>query len=108
MPNPISWLIKDSEGIKVSDKIILFFIKTFYLSLRIILRIVLGREKREKFYVERGIDFGIFWNKFYRFRGNSDGSTLLKFKMPKYNFEFYCRTNKDDFQVMTVREDQII
>jgi FkbM family methyltransferase len=33
---------------------------------------------------------------------------LLKFKMPKYNFEFYCRKNKDDFKTMTFHEDDIL
>ena len=28
--------------------------------------------------------------------------------MPKYNYEFYCRNNKDDFQVMTFHEYDII
>jgi FkbM family methyltransferase len=28
--------------------------------------------------------------------------------MPKYNFEFYCRNNKDDFKIMTIHEQNII
>jgi FkbM family methyltransferase len=28
--------------------------------------------------------------------------------MPKYNFEFYCRNNKDDFINMTLREEDIV
>ena len=28
--------------------------------------------------------------------------------MPKYNYEFYCRNNSDDFKIMTFHEDAII
>src|SRR5919109_1742357 len=35
-------------------------------------------------------------------------SKYLRFKMPKYNFEFYCRKNKDDFKIMTIHEQDII
>ena len=33
---------------------------------------------------------------------------LLKFKMPKHDFEFYCRKNIDDFKTMTFHEDEIL
>jgi FkbM family methyltransferase len=33
---------------------------------------------------------------------------LCKFRIPKYNYEFYCRNNNDDFQTMTFHEDDII
>jgi FkbM family methyltransferase len=49
------------------------------------------------------------WNKFYRFRKiDKTNSKLLKFKMPKYNYQFYCRNNKDDFQIITFHEDDIL
>ena len=103
----IAWLLKESEGITLLDKLVLFFVKFIYLSLRIILRIFLGKNRRDRLYIERGLDFGDFWNKFFMHLRRDKGE-LLKFKMPKYGFEFYCRNNKDDFKVMTIHEDDII
>lgn len=103
----ISWL-KTSEGVAITDKILLFFIKISYTSLRFSF-LVLGRKRRNKLFEERGLNFGTLWNKFYRFRKiDKTNSKLLKFKMPKYNYQFYCRNNKDDFQIMTFHEDDIL
>lgn len=105
----ISWLTK-SEGITISDKILIFFIKLFYINLRFLL-LILGRKRRNKIIEEQGLDYGTLWNKFYykfSYRNNKNDSALLKFKMPKYNYEFYCRNNNDDFQIMTFHENEII
>lgn len=103
----ISWL-KTSEGVAITDKILLFFIKISYISLRFSF-LVLGRKRRNNLFEERGLNFGTLWNKFYRFRKiDKTNSKLLKFKMPKYNYQFYCRNNKDDFQIMTFHEDDIL
>jgi FkbM family methyltransferase len=107
MQNLISWFIKNSEGITIFDKCILFVLKIIYLSLRILLRLVLGKKRRDRLYVERGLDFGVFWYKSFKFL-RPGNSSLLKFKVPKYNYEFYCRVNKDDFKIMTIHEDDII
>ena len=107
MLNLILWFIKNSEGITIFDKCILFFLKIIYLGLRILLRLALGKKRRDRFYVKRGLDFGVFWYKTFKFL-KPDDSTLLKFKVPKYDYEFYCRINKDDFKIMTIHEDDII
>ena len=107
MLNLILWFIKNSEGITIFDKCILFFLKIIYLGLRILLRLALGKKRRDRFYVKRGLDFGVFWYKTFKFLKPGD-STLLKFKVPKYDYEFYCRINKDDFKIMTIHEDDII
>ncbi|HEX2124411.1 MAG TPA: FkbM family methyltransferase [Nitrososphaeraceae archaeon] len=101
------WFIKNSEGITIFDKCILFFLKIIYLGLRILLRLALGKKRRDRFYVKRGLDFGVFWYKTFKFL-KPGNSTLLKFKVPKYDYEFYCRINKDDFKIMTIHEDDII
>src|ERR671919_1293041 len=107
MQNLISWFIKNSEGITIFDKCILFFLKIIYLGLRILLRLALGKKRRDRFYIKRGLDFGVFWYKSFKFL-RPGNSSLLKFKVPKYNYEFYCRVNKDDFKIMTIHEDDII
>ena len=93
-------------GVNAIDNIILFSLKVTYLWRRVLLRLILGKKRRDRLYVEQGLDFGDFLYKavkFFRPR-----SKLLKFKVPKYNYEFYCRINKDDFIVMTRHEDVII
>jgi FkbM family methyltransferase len=85
----------------------LFVLKIIYLGLRIVLRLVLGKKRRDRLYVERGLDFGVFWYKSFKFL-RPGNSSLLKFRVPKYNYEFYCRVNKDDFKIMTIHEDDII
>jgi FkbM family methyltransferase len=107
MLNWIYWLLKESEGVTALDKLVLFFVKFIYLSLRVVLRIVLGKKKGDRLYIKRGLDFGDFWNKFFKYLRRNNRK-LLKFKMSKYGFEFYCRNNKDDFKVMTIHEDDII
>src|SRR5215216_176024 len=105
MGNFISWL-RESEGLTISDKLLVFFIKVFYLNFRIILRIALGKKRRDRLYNERGLDYGDFLYKAVKFF--RPGSKLLKFKLPKYNYKFYCRPNKDDIQIMTGHEVDII
>ncbi|MBD0359892.1 MAG: hypothetical protein ICV56_04170, partial [Nitrososphaeraceae archaeon] len=105
MRNIISWL-KESEGVTISDKLLVFFIKIIYANFRIIMRIALGKKRRDRLYRERGLDFADFLFKAVKlFRTRAK---LLKIKVPKYNYEFYCRINKDDFIVMTRHEDVII
>jgi FkbM family methyltransferase len=107
MLNLILWFIKNSEGMTIFDKCILFFLKIIYLGLRILLRLALGKKRRDRLYVKQGLDFGVFWYKTFKFL-RPGTSTLLKFKVPKYDYEFYCRINKDDFKIMTIHEDDII
>src|SRR5215207_4662485 len=103
----ISWL-KKSEGVSYYDKVLLFCVKLFYLSLRLVL-LVLGKKRRNRLIEERDLYFGSVWNRIYKLPLiKKKHSALLKFKMPKYNYEFYCRNNKDDFQVMTFHEYDII
>jgi hypothetical protein len=102
MQNLISWLLKGVQGVTASDKVLLFFVKIIYLSLRLVIKTTLGKERRKRFYIEHDLDFGVFCTNFFRFfQSNKNDPNLLKFKIPKYNFEFYCRKNKDDFNIMT-------
>ena len=102
-----SWLLKETKGVRTIDKCILFFLKIVYLALRILLRIILGRKRRDKIFIERGFDFNTFLYKVFKILGIGN-SMLLKISVPKYNYEFYSRINKDDFKIMTIHEDDII
>ena len=112
MGKVVSWLIGGSEGTNFADNVSLFLLKFTYLGLRILLRLALGKRKRDEFYVKNNLDFGAFWYKFYQSRAalatRSGKVRLLRFKVPKYGYQFYCRINKDDFKLMTVHEDEII
>src|SRR5918996_3920552 len=113
-----SWLLKEPEGvIPTLDKWILFFFKIIYLGIRIILRLVLGKKRRDRLYVERGINYvwidylnpsfyllKLFY-KSIKFLGLGNSAVLIKISVPKYDYKFYCRINKADFMT---REDGII
>jgi FkbM family methyltransferase len=107
MKETIRWLLKGSQAATIFDKCILFIVKVIYLGLRTSLRVTLGRERRDRICSKYELDFASLWYKFYKILKHTDES-LLKLTMPKYNFEFYCRKNKDDFTTMTMREDDII
>jgi FkbM family methyltransferase len=108
MRNPTSWLLKESEGLTILDKCTLFLVKVSYLASRILLRIALGKKRRDRLYIKQGMDFGLFWNKAFNYLRLGDKTTLLKFRSKKYGYEFCCRNNKDDFKVMSIHEDEII
>src|SRR5918912_1225509 len=107
MKETVLWLLKGSEAATVFDKCILFIVKILYLSSRISLRVTLGKERRDRLCIKHDLDFATFWYKFYKTIKHAN-EPLLKLKMPGYNFEFYCRNNKDDFATMTIRENEII
>jgi FkbM family methyltransferase len=106
MRNLASWFLQESQGVNGFDNVILFCLKVIYLLRRVLLRLILGKKRRDRLYIERGLDFADFLYKAVKFF--RPGCKLLKFKVPKYNYEFYCRINKDDFIVMTRHEDVII
>ena len=106
MRNLIFWFLQESQGVSIIGSIILFFLKVIYLVRKVLFRLIIGRKKRDLIYIEKGLDFGDFLYKAVKFF--RPGIKLLKFKSPKFGYEFYCRTNKDDFLVMTRHEDVII
>ena len=60
-----SWLLKEpEEGVLIPlDKMALIILKIIYLSLRILLRIALGRKRRDILYSEGR--FNIFFNDYF-------------------------------------------
>jgi FkbM family methyltransferase len=102
-----SWLLRETKGVRTLDKCILYFLKVIYLGLRILLRISLGKERRDRIFIEQGFDFNTFLYKVFKILriGNS---MLLKISVPKYDYKFYCRINREDLVFMTNHEDDII
>jgi FkbM family methyltransferase len=107
MKETVRWLLKGSEAVTTFDKCILFIAKIIYLGLRTSLRITLGKERRDRLFIKYDLDYGTLWYKCYNIFKPTNKNTFLKFKIPKYNLEFYCR-NRDDFKSITMRENDII
>ncbi len=103
-----SWLLKETNGVRTLDKGILYFLKIAYLSLRILLRLALGRRRRDRIFIERGFDFNTFLYKVFKVLGIGN-SMLLRINVPKYDYKFYCRiNNREDLVFMTNHEEDII
>src|SRR5919107_5558840 len=102
-----SWLLKETKGVRTLDKGILYFLKIAYLSLRILLRVALGRRRRDRIFIERGFDFNIFLYKVFKVLGIGN-SMLIKISVPKYGYKVLCPIKKEEVINMTIREDEII
>ncbi|HKG88695.1 MAG TPA: FkbM family methyltransferase, partial [Nitrososphaeraceae archaeon] len=103
-----SWLLKETKGVRTLDKGILYFLKIAYLSLRILLRVALGRRRRDRIFIERGFDFNTFLYKVFKVLGIGN-SMLLRIHVPKYDYKFYCRiNNREDLVFITNHEEDII
>ena len=106
----ISWL-KKSEGIAISDKILIFFVKLIYIIIKILFRVIFGKKRRNELIQERELYYESLWSRIYKYIGinKKKNFELRKFKMLKYNydFEFYCRNNNDDIPMMTTHEYDI-
>src|ERR687890_2565039 len=101
------WLLKETKGVRTLDKCILYCLKVIYLGLRILLRIALGRKRRDRIFIEQGFDFNTFLYRVFKVL-RLDNSMLLKISVPKYDYKFYCRINREDLVFMTNHEDDII
>jgi FkbM family methyltransferase len=117
-----SWLIAEpfayaTPFIRSLDRILNFLSRIVYIIIRIFLRIILGKRKREKlqFYHKLGFRLNVSPS-FYLFMflykiigilrvGNP---LLVKINVPKYNYKVYCPVTEDDYMHMTIREDDII
>jgi FkbM family methyltransferase len=88
--------------------ILLFSLKNIYLVSRVASRIVLGKKKRDRLYIEKGISFQNFLYKYIKFLGMD--YLAAKIDVPKYGFQAYCRSedNFKDFIVMTQHEHDLI
>jgi FkbM family methyltransferase len=102
-----SWLLKETKGVKTLDKCVLYSLKVIYLGLRILLRIVLGKNRRDRIFIEQGFDFNTFLYRVFKVLGIGN-SMLLRIHVPKYDYKFYCRINREDLVFMTNHEDDII
>jgi hypothetical protein len=102
-----TWWLRRTNGARVFDKCLLFFLKVVYLCVRVSLRIILGKKRRDRLYLQRGINFKDFLYKSIGVLGIGN-SMLLEFSVPKYDYKVSCPINKEDFIVMSIHEGEII
>jgi FkbM family methyltransferase len=102
-----NWLLHETIGVTLYDKIILISFKLSYIVLRFFLRIVLGKKRRDILYYQKEISFNSFIYTVINRLGLYN-KMLLKIKVPKYNYMFMCRGNNEDFIFMTGHEDEIL
>ena len=110
-----AWLLKEAKGARLFDKSVLLLLKVIYLGTRVLLRIVLGKKRRDRLYLERGINFKDF---LYRSIESLrlDNYVLLEFKVSKYDYKFYSLITRkienflihDVYTSMSSHEDDII
>jgi FkbM family methyltransferase len=110
-----AWLLKYAKGGRLFDKSVLLLLKFIYLGSRVLLRIVLGKKRRDRLYVERGINFKDFLYRSIEFL-SLDNYVLLEFGVPKYDYKFYSLITRkvENFLIhdvhtsMSAHEDDII
>jgi hypothetical protein len=113
----IPWLLEEPIGgvVPTLDKCILIFLKIVYIGLRILLRIDLGKKRRDRLYAKLLFNITYFSISIWLFTFFYRSTAFLKLrkpkpikiKVPKYIYKAYCPVNKEDFIIMTKHEDEI-
>jgi len=88
-----AWLLKELRGAKLFDRCVLYCIKAAYLAIRGLLRLFLGREKRDKFCLRYHLNFEDFLYGAIEFL-KLDKSLLVVFSSPKHDYKFYSRITR--------------
>ncbi len=101
----LTWVTTDSlEGpIPIIDAITLPILKFSYISLRVLLRVLLGRQRRNKIHFLRKFWFDsspsyLLMSRLHPFlHRNKDDAHLLKIQVPKDHYQYFCRIGMGDF-----------
>jgi FkbM family methyltransferase len=101
-------LLKEAKGVTKTDKLVLFSIKNIYVVIRVAARMLLGKKKRDRLYIGRGISFKSFLYKSVKLLRMNN--SLLSVHLPKFGCHAYCRVGDsfDDFVIMTQHEDFLL
>jgi FkbM family methyltransferase len=103
----LTWLIPDSlEGpLPFFDGFSVSILKLSYATLRVIVRILLGRQRRDKIHFLRKFWLDdntspsyVLMTRLYQFLSrNKDGVHMLKIHVPRFHYRYFCRIGKGDF-----------
>ena len=94
----VSWL-RYSEGINLSDKLLLFFIKVYYSTLISFLRLALGKTRSKRLILKRELDFGVIWYKSYSFWKNEEEKVI--------NYEKFVEVNTNTVDYLLLSKNLI-
>ncbi|HJU34507.1 MAG TPA: FkbM family methyltransferase [Nitrososphaera sp.] len=101
------WWLKEVKGARVFDKFVFDMLKAIYLGSRLLLRLVLGRERRDRIFLKKNINFKDFLYSSAKMIG-VDKTLLLEIHVPNHGYRIHCPLNKEDFIVMTKHEEEIM
>jgi FkbM family methyltransferase len=102
----LTWATIDSlEGpVPIIDAFILPILGLSYLTLRLLFRLLLGQQRRNKihflrkFWLENNSPSYLLMTRIHRFlHRNRDDIHLLKIHVPRYHYQYFCRIGKGDF-----------
>jgi FkbM family methyltransferase len=103
----VNWVTTDSlEGpIPLVDACTLPILKSSYITLRLLLRLLLGRQRRNKihflrkFWFENSSPSYLLMARLHRslYKNIDDDVHLLKIHVPRYHYQYFCRIGKGDF-----------
>jgi FkbM family methyltransferase len=103
----LTWVTTDSlEGpVPIVDAFTLPILKFSYITLRLLLRVLLGRQRRNKIRFLRKFWLDDYTSPSYLLmthlhpflHRNKDDAHLLKIHVPRYHYQYFCRIGKGDF-----------
>src|SRR4030095_6099777 len=125
MDKLLSWLKRKETVIiiPILDSVLVLTVRIiylgYYLGLRLLFRLIMGKKVRNKLFTKKGIVFNYEFDMvpaFYEVKLlnaimrclKRDNTSLVKIRVPKYNYSAYCPASKNDLIDMSIREDELI
>lgn len=101
----MTWVTTDSlEGpIPIVDAFTLPILKFSYITLRLLLRVLLGRQRRNKirflrkFWLDSSPSYLLMAHLHPLLHRNKDDAHMLKIQVPRDHYQYFCRIGKGDF-----------
>lgn len=101
-----AWWIRSSRGAAASDRFALSLLKATFLGTRFLMKVVMGRKKRDEWFAKRNLTFKKFLYSATEPFGL--GRLSLEIDVPKHGYKIHCPLNREDLIVMTRHEDEMI
>jgi FkbM family methyltransferase len=101
----LAWVTSDSleSPIPLIDAVTLPILKFSYLTLRLLLKLLLGRQRRNKmhflrkFWLDTSPSYLLMVRIHCFLHRNKDDVHLLKIQVPRHHYQYFCRIGKGDF-----------
>jgi FkbM family methyltransferase len=101
-----AWWLKETRGATFTDKLVLSLLKTIFLGTRFLLKVAIGKKRRDALFAKRDISFKKFLYSATAALGL--GKLSLEISVPKHGYKVRCPLNREDFIVMTQHEEEIV